>query len=147
MKKCWLFMAIITLTASFVMVPKGTIGFFDLKNAIGATGDGQVELYVTSSCPYCQKAMAYLKSKGIPFQAYNIERDADAASRKKKMDTQGGVPFAVINGKKISGFSEEAYQKALGVPGAAQEKARQEKLDKQQSKTGKKPKSWQVLNR
>ncbi len=139
MKKCSLFLAIITLLTFLAMVPKGA--------AIAAADNGKVELYVTSSCPYCQKAIAYLKSQGIPFQAYNIEKDAAAAGRKKQMDPQGGVPFAVINGKKVSGFSEDAYQKALGAPSAAQNQAKQDKLNKLEAKTGKKAKSWQVLNR
>ena len=73
-----------------------------------------VELYVTSWCSYCKKAKAFFKSKNIAVQVYDIEKDTNAAARKKKLDNgRGGVPFAVINGMKISGFSPKGYEAAL----------------------------------
>ena len=74
----------------------------------------QVELYVTSWCPYCKQAKDFFRSKGIKIKVYDIEKDKKAAARKKKLDGRGkGVPFAVINGKYISGFSPAQYSKAL----------------------------------
>jgi len=73
----------------------------------------QVELYVTSWCPYCKKAIQYFESRGIAFTAYDIEKDKQAAARKSRLDGQGGVPFAVINGTPVHGFSPEMYSKAL----------------------------------
>jgi glutaredoxin len=74
-----------------------------------------VELYVTSWCPYCHKAIHYFRSRGIPFTAYDIEKDASAAQRKTRLDDRKGVPFAVVNGQKIHGFSPSAYERALEV--------------------------------
>lgn len=73
----------------------------------------QVELYTTSWCFYCKKAREFFRSKGIPFTEYDIEKDKKAARRKRKLDKSGGVPFAVINGKGIHGFSKAAYERAL----------------------------------
>jgi len=75
----------------------------------------KVELYTTSWCPWCRKAKEYFASKGIAFVEYDIEKDEAAARRKKQLDRQNGVPFAVINGKGINGYSEEAYASALGL--------------------------------
>jgi glutaredoxin len=75
----------------------------------------QVELYITSWCPACQKARAYLQRRGIPFKAYDVEKDPGAARRKKMIDPREGVPLAVINGQKILGFSAGAYQRALAA--------------------------------
>jgi glutaredoxin len=72
-----------------------------------------VELYVTSWCPYCRQAIDFFRSRGINYVVYDIEQDDNAARRKKELDPRKGVPFAVINGVKIHGFSEEAYLKAL----------------------------------
>ena len=72
-----------------------------------------VELYTTSWCPYCKKAVNFFQSRGIPFTEYNIEKDKSAARRKRQMDPRGGVPFAVVNGQRIRGFSETAYLRAL----------------------------------
>ena len=73
----------------------------------------EVELYVTSWCPYCKKAIEYFESKGIEYKTYDIEKDKNAARRKKKLDKRGGVPFAVINGKKIHGYIPKLYAEAL----------------------------------
>lgn len=74
----------------------------------------KVELYVTSWCPYCKKAEAFFRSQGIPFTVYDVEKDSRAARRKNELDSRNGVPFAVINGQKIHGYSEAAYRQALG---------------------------------
>jgi glutaredoxin len=73
----------------------------------------EVELYVTSWCMYCKMAADFLRSKGVPFTSYNIEKDKEAAIRKMRLDPSPGVPFAVINGFRIHGFSVEGYEKAL----------------------------------
>jgi len=73
----------------------------------------KVELFVTSWCPYCKKAIAYFESKGIAYKAYDIEKDAQAATRKKKLDGRGGVPFVIVNGTLIHGYAPELYAKAL----------------------------------
>ena len=72
-----------------------------------------VELYTTSWCPYCDMARDFFRSRGIPFTEYDIEKDRSAALRKSQLDRGRGVPFVVINGHGISGFSKEAYEKAL----------------------------------
>ncbi|MBW1896575.1 MAG: glutaredoxin family protein [Deltaproteobacteria bacterium] len=73
----------------------------------------EAELYITRRCIYCKMAADFLRSKGVPFKWYDIERDSEAALRKMEMDPKPGVPFAVINGFRIHGFSVEAYEKAL----------------------------------
>ncbi len=72
-----------------------------------------VELYTTSWCGYCKKARNFFQSRGIPFTEYDIEKDESAARRKKRLDSRRGVPFAVINGQQIHGYSEAAYERAL----------------------------------
>jgi glutaredoxin len=74
----------------------------------------QVDLYITSWCPYCKKAMAFLNKNNIAFNAYDIEQDTHAAARKNELDPNySGIPLAVINGITIRGFDEETYQEAL----------------------------------
>jgi glutaredoxin len=75
--------------------------------------DNHVELYITSWCPYCKQAMDFFRSRGIAVTVYDIEKDRDAAARKKQLDGKGGVPFAVINGKYISGYAPSQYTSAL----------------------------------
>ena len=73
----------------------------------------QVELYVTSWCPYCKKAKQFFNARGIPYKAYDIEKDAQAATRKQQLDSKSGVPFAVVNGVRIHGYKPKRYSKAL----------------------------------
>ena len=91
----------------------GTSSRAEDKLLASAHESDQVELYVTSWCPYCRQAIDFFKSRGINYVVYDIERDDNAARRKRGLDHRRGVPFAVINGIKIHGFSEEAYLKAL----------------------------------
>lgn len=74
----------------------------------------RVELYVTSWCTYCQKAKAFFRSRGIEFIEYNIEKDRQAAQRLRSLTQSKAVPFAVINGQQITGYSASAYVRALG---------------------------------
>lgn len=73
----------------------------------------QVELYVTSWCPYCKQAKQFFKSRGISYKAYDIEKNKQAAARKKRLDAKGGVPFAIVNGTAIHGYSPHRYTNAL----------------------------------
>lgn len=82
-------------------------------SALAKSAQPKIEIYVTSWCPYCKKAMAYFQAKGLTFVVHDIENNPGAAKRFEKFHAQG-VPLVIINGKKISGYSVDAYQKALG---------------------------------
>jgi glutaredoxin len=83
------------------------------KPSLETKKNPEVILYGTSWCPYCHKARDFFRSRGIDFIDYDIEKDKEAAIRKKQLDTKGGVPFVIINGRSIHGFSESAYERAL----------------------------------
>ncbi len=84
------------------------------KPSVERKKSAEVILYTTSWCPYCSKARDYFRSRGIDFTEYAIEKDKEAAGRKRELDGKGGVPFAIINGHQIRGFSASAYERALG---------------------------------
>jgi glutaredoxin-like YruB-family protein len=72
-----------------------------------------VEIYETDWCGYCKKAKNFFRSRGIEFTTYDIDKDPRAARRMMTMTDQRVVPFVVINGKGIQGYSEQAYLQAL----------------------------------
>lgn len=112
MIRMFLFAAVLAITlqgSSFAAPNSGNGGTL----LLAAQDAPKVELYITTWCPYCQRAMKFFESRGIPFTAYDIEKDPDAARRKNQLDSRRGVPFAVVNGVPIHGFSEQAYQRAL----------------------------------
>ena len=77
---------------------------------------GTVELYVTSWCGYCKKALEYVKSNNIKYVAYDIEKDAAANQRYKEMGGHG-VPFIVIGKNTMSGYSQKNLEHFLNNPG------------------------------
>lgn len=73
-----------------------------------------VDIYITSWCPYCKKAMAYLRSKNIAFNVYDIEKNAQAKAKKLQLAPgYTGIPLTVINGKILKGFSKQGFDNAL----------------------------------
>jgi glutaredoxin 3 len=66
-----------------------------------------VEVYSTQYCPFCVRAKALLKSKGVAFD--EIDVSSDPALREKMVELAGGrrtVPEIFINGKIIGGYDE-----------------------------------------
>ena len=46
----------------------------------------------TDWCGYCKKAISFLRSNGISFQQYDIEKNKKASARMKALGGSGGVP-------------------------------------------------------
>lgn len=62
----------------------------------------RVELYISPSCPYCQKAMAYYDSAGIAYAKYDAQNDR--AQREAMFRFTNGdptVPAIIINGSYV----------------------------------------------
>lgn len=76
----------------------------------------RVELYYVDWCRWCKKAREFFRSQGVQLTEYDIEKDSAAAARKKDLDPEKGVPFAIVNGVKINGYSPERYTRALKTP-------------------------------
>ena len=67
----------------------------------------KVEVYSTSYCPYCMRAKALLRSKGVAFEEIDVTNDP--ALRAKMVERAGGrrtVPEIFINGEIIGGCDE-----------------------------------------
>jgi glutaredoxin 3 len=67
----------------------------------------KVEVYSTSYCPYCMRAKALLRSKGVVFEEIDVTNDP--ALRAKMVERAGGrrtVPEIFINGEIIGGCDE-----------------------------------------
>jgi glutaredoxin-like YruB-family protein len=70
---------------------------------------GTVRIYVTSWCGYCKQALSYMTSRGIPFVAYDIEKDSAARQRHQELGGRG-VPLIIIGSHRMSGFSAEKLE-------------------------------------
>ena len=72
-----------------------------------------VTLYTKDNCADCDKARDFLKSKKVIFTEYNMDKDKTAAAKRKDIDDNEDVPFAIINRNQVYGFSESVYTRAL----------------------------------
>lgn len=67
----------------------------------------KVEIYTTPTCPYCIRAKALLKTKGVDYQETDVSRDP--ALRDAMMQRAGGrrsVPQIFIDGQHIGGSDD-----------------------------------------
>ena len=72
-------------------------------------------IYSTASCPYCQMAKEYLKSKNIEFEDVDVSTDMNRAMEMIRKSGQQGVPVLDIKGKIIVGFNKSAIDESLGL--------------------------------
>lgn len=69
-----------------------------------------IELYTTPFCPYCHRAKALLKRKGVAFKEIDVTMVPGAfAEMMTRADGRRTVPQIFINGKGIGG-SDELYE-------------------------------------
>jgi glutaredoxin len=74
---------------------------------VAKRGDQQVEVYLTSWCGYCKKMVRFLTEKGIPFTAYDIEKDKEAARVYRELGGRG-VPLVRIGDNLVRGYNPGA---------------------------------------
>lgn len=65
-----------------------------------------VEMYFKSTCPYCIRAEALLRSKGIEAKIYNL--DAGGPKRDEMIERSGRmtVPQVFIDGRHVGGCDD-----------------------------------------
>lgn len=72
----------------------------------------RVVLYSTEWCGYCKQIRRFLDQKGIPYQTFDVDKDA-AARKAYEALGGGGIPFVDVNGTLIRDYSPEAIMAAL----------------------------------
>ena len=75
----------------------------------------KIQVYTTEYCPFCVRAKALLKSKGVRFDEIDVTNDPVA--REQMVELAGGrrtVPEIFINGQIIGGYDD---LKALDIAG------------------------------
>ena len=74
-----------------------------------------VIVYSTPSCPWCHRAMDYLKEKGIDFEHVDVSQDHEKAMVMIEKSGQRGVPVIDIDGQIIIGFDKDKIDSLLGL--------------------------------
>lgn len=65
-----------------------------------------VIVYRTSTCPWCDRAVEFLKGHNVPFIEKNVATDQAAAMEMVRRSGQQGVPVVVADDEVIVGFDQ-----------------------------------------
>ncbi len=82
------------------------------------SGTHRVIVFTTPTCPWCQRAKSYLRSKSIPFKEVDVSRDQQAARELVRRTGQLGVPVIEIDGRAVVGFDQRQVDRLLGLVAA-----------------------------
>ena len=74
--------------------------------------NAKVVLYTTDWCGYCKQTKRFLDQKGIAFQEFDIEKDAEARKAYEALGGRG-IPLIDVNGTLIRGFDPNEILAAL----------------------------------
>jgi glutaredoxin 3 len=67
----------------------------------------KVEVYTWSTCPFCIRAKALLKNKGVDFVEYSIDGDEDARDKmSERANGKRSLPQIFINDLHIGGCDD-----------------------------------------
>ena len=65
-----------------------------------------VQVYTTDYCPYCDRAKALLKRRGIPYEEIDVSDDSAKRAWLVKTTGRRTVPQIFIKGESIGGSDE-----------------------------------------
>ena len=75
-----------------------------------------VKVYGFESCPYCDKAKRYLKSKGIEYEVHDVELNPEDAEACEKLTGDTAVPVITLDDKNyVLGFDKAKIDALLGI--------------------------------
>lgn len=72
-----------------------------------------VKVYSTPTCPWCNIAKDFLKSKNVDFDDLDVSTNREAATEMIQKSGQRGVPVLDINGNIIVGFDQGKIESLL----------------------------------
>lgn len=74
-----------------------------------------VKVYTVSDCPWCDKVKKYLDSKGVDFEAINVEENPAGRKELMALSTSPGTPTTYFNGEFVLGFEKAEIDALLGL--------------------------------
>lgn len=78
-------------------------------------GENKAIVYSADWCPWCHKAIDFLKEKKVEVEVRNVGENPDYAKEVQEKSGQSGIPVILINDEIIIGFNQPALKKALGL--------------------------------
>lgn len=80
-------------------------------SALIAQGDAPVVLFTTATCPWCNKAKAYLEARGIAYR--NVDVTTPEGNQLFQQFGGNGVPLLMTSDLRLQGFMESEYDRHL----------------------------------
>ncbi len=74
----------------------------------------QVVIYTTNICPYCVRAKALLKKKGVKYEERNIEGSRELMKEMLQRSQRRTVPQIFIDDYHVGGYDDMAELDMLG---------------------------------
>lgn len=110
LKKCLLILLVVVVYQHWGKIER----LFKPSQAVSeqTQAKAKVVLYATEWCGYCKLSRRFLDQKGIPYQAFDIEKDAEARKAYEALGG-GGIPILDVNGTLIRGYDPDAILAAL----------------------------------
>lgn len=75
----------------------------------------RVVLFSASWCGACQRAKRFLDERGVSYRERDIDTDATARDEVQRVLGRVAIPLLDVDGRYISGFRPDVYQRALGT--------------------------------
>ena len=66
----------------------------------------EVTVYTTTPCPWCDRAKALLKAKGMEYEEINMARDPAGRAKLVKLTGMMTFPQVIIDGRVVGGFEQ-----------------------------------------
>jgi glutaredoxin len=85
-----------------------------MPNAGAAPAFSQPILFVGGSCETCNQAKKFLEKNKIAYRTMDVDT-ADGRRARNEVGNGKDVPYLLVNGKRLKGFSQEAYEIALNI--------------------------------
>lgn len=73
----------------------------------------RIEMYEADWCGVCRRAREYFAHNQLSYTSYDVDQNAMAKEKARRLSGQQGVPVIVIDGKVTTGFSEGMIQAML----------------------------------
>ena len=71
----------------------------------------EVTVYTSNYCPYCERAKALLKQRGVPYREIRVSDDDDAEwARLYRISGMRTMPQIFVGDKLVGGYNELAAQ-------------------------------------
>jgi len=74
----------------------------------------KTEIFLTSWCPYCRRAVELLRAKGHEFEIIDLEREPDRREEMNRRSGRTSVPQIFVGETHVGGYDDLAALEAAG---------------------------------